>query len=691
MNEITAKYKTAAIVSVYNSEKFIKGCLEDLTSQTLFIKGELQIVIVNSGSRQNEDAIISEYDKKHEAIVYIRTEERETIYKAWNRAIEASDALYITNANTDDRHRPDALERMTEILDNDSAIDLVYADSLKTTVENDTWLSDTKKERMGWIDFDKDLILFGCFIGPHPMWRKSLHEKFGLFDDSLKVVGDYEFWLRISRGAKLFHLKEPLGLYLYSSESAEHRDNSQTFRENDAVQKKYLARFIKDREYLDALMKKLKMVYQQLKNDDYYGSAMRLLHGRLYGLELESKVQQIRNDFHEKHAVITPGMVDTIAENIRKGTLIINREEMMEELKRLREEIRGKSSARLDERENEKQSNSEVKESINKNNMGIEMEADKELILELSKSALEYYENQDWDNALEKFNHLETELKKENNSNEDEEISLADIVEISGFAYLGKGDLENATVKFEEALNLNPQSSNACAGLGEVLYKTGMYNEAGEMYKYAIKFDSGNMAAKEGLAKIAERTETVTGENQMTNQLHEIQKLIEKENFQEAEALLLPLMEKLPENIDVLNMYSIILSLTERYEEAAKTIMKVLDQESSNIIALENLKILEKIVDNELINTQILRAEEYLKENNFEEARKLLETVLEKEKENLDALNDLAVIHVQEGRLEEALRIISSVLDKDPKNEVALENFKYVEELVNELQKNIKG
>ena len=43
-------YKVSAIVSVYKAERFIKGCLEDLLSQTLFQKGDLEIIIVNSGS-----------------------------------------------------------------------------------------------------------------------------------------------------------------------------------------------------------------------------------------------------------------------------------------------------------------------------------------------------------------------------------------------------------------------------------------------------------------------------------------------------------------------------------------------------------------------------------------------------------------------------------------------------------------
>ncbi|HEX2975931.1 MAG TPA: glycosyltransferase, partial [Bacteroidales bacterium] len=123
-----SKPKVSAIVSVYNSEKFIRGCLDDLLGQTLYEKGELEIVLVNAGSKENEDAIIREYKSKHPDIKYIKTDERETIYQAWNRGVKASSGKFITNANTDDRHRRDALEVLSGHLDRNEDVDLVYSD-----------------------------------------------------------------------------------------------------------------------------------------------------------------------------------------------------------------------------------------------------------------------------------------------------------------------------------------------------------------------------------------------------------------------------------------------------------------------------------------------------------------------------------------------------------------------------------
>lgn len=229
-------YLVSAIVSTYNSERFMRGCLEDLEAQT--IADRLEIVVVDSCSPQNERAIVEEFQKKYPNIKYIRTDKRETVYAAWNRGIKASSGKYITNANTDDRHRKDALETLFDCLERNPDKVLAYADSLVTKVENESFDSCTVSDRFQWPDFNKEMLLNYCFIGPHPMWRRKLHEDLGFFDEKYQTAADYEFWLRAALKYEFLHINEFLGLYLLD-ESSVSRKGEIPLLEAKEIQKEY--------------------------------------------------------------------------------------------------------------------------------------------------------------------------------------------------------------------------------------------------------------------------------------------------------------------------------------------------------------------------------------------------------------------------------------------------------------------
>ncbi|MGL5065798.1 MAG: glycosyltransferase, partial [Microcoleus sp.] len=214
-------FTVSAIVSAYNSEKFMRGCLQDLVDQTLYKNGELEIIVLDSGSQENEQSIVREFQTQYPNIIYDRAPDRETLYAAWNRGIKMSRGAYITNANTDDRHRPDALEILAKYLDENPAVSLVYADQLITDRVNDTFATTQADRRWNWPAFDYNELERRCIIGPQPMWRKSLHETHGYFRSEFTAAGDYEFWLRVGKTEKFARLPEILGLYFANPQGLE--------------------------------------------------------------------------------------------------------------------------------------------------------------------------------------------------------------------------------------------------------------------------------------------------------------------------------------------------------------------------------------------------------------------------------------------------------------------------------------
>lgn len=161
----------------------------------------------------------------------------------WNRGIRLARGRYLTNANTDDRHRTDALELMAACLDNRPNVGLVYGDMFVTSLANETFLTarDIRLHELG--NFSRLALLGEGGCGPHPMWRKALHYELGGFCEEFKVAGDYEWWLRVCEKYPLYHIPEPLSLYLKRPDSIEHRQLEVCAAEAEMIRRFYCARF----------------------------------------------------------------------------------------------------------------------------------------------------------------------------------------------------------------------------------------------------------------------------------------------------------------------------------------------------------------------------------------------------------------------------------------------------------------
>lgn len=200
----------SVLVSTYNAERLIQGALESLEQQSIATR--IEIIVIDSGSTQNEKRIVEQFQSRYDNIRYLRTE-RESVYQAWNRGIGIARGRYLTNANTDDRHRRDALEVLADELEKNADIALVYADSAVTFEENQTFDASIPAGYHLRPAYSQDIMLTGCHMGPQPMWRRSIHEQLGYFREDLRSAGDYEFWCRVALRYQLKHVPQTLSLY----------------------------------------------------------------------------------------------------------------------------------------------------------------------------------------------------------------------------------------------------------------------------------------------------------------------------------------------------------------------------------------------------------------------------------------------------------------------------------------------
>lgn len=102
------KFKVSIIVPIYNSEKYLRECLDSAVNQTL---SNIEVILINDGSTDNSLSIAKEYSEKYKFIKLINQHNFGQSY-ARNRGIKLASGKYIYFLDSDDYIDINAMERL---------------------------------------------------------------------------------------------------------------------------------------------------------------------------------------------------------------------------------------------------------------------------------------------------------------------------------------------------------------------------------------------------------------------------------------------------------------------------------------------------------------------------------------------------------------------------------------------------
>lgn len=179
------------ITATYNSGQTLTDTLESVLRQSYT---DIDYVIVDGGSKDNTLDIIRRYEPRFEGRMRWISEPDKGIYDAMNKGIRMATGDVVGLLNSDDFYTSnDVLEHVARAL-SDPNVDAIYGDIHYVNDDDLTHCVRYYSSRV----FSRGLMRLG-FMPAHPSFycRRTIYEKHGLFDTSLRVAADFENLLRL--------------------------------------------------------------------------------------------------------------------------------------------------------------------------------------------------------------------------------------------------------------------------------------------------------------------------------------------------------------------------------------------------------------------------------------------------------------------------------------------------------------
>lgn len=195
------------ITATFNSEKTIVKTLNSILRQNgineLF---ELEYIIVDGASKDNTINIIKSYETTfiEKGVVFKWISEKDSgIYDAWNKGIKLSSGKWISFLGSDDYYCDGAIEAYYRTIQYNNTIDYDLVYSNVNLVKGDKLIK-TINGAWSWKQFKRYMNI--AHVGS--FHNKKYFKKYGLFDTSYKIAGDYELLLRARQNLRALKLNE---------------------------------------------------------------------------------------------------------------------------------------------------------------------------------------------------------------------------------------------------------------------------------------------------------------------------------------------------------------------------------------------------------------------------------------------------------------------------------------------------
>ena len=206
----------SVIVPVYNTEKYLRKCLDSLVNQTY---KNLQIILINDGSTDGSGEICEEYAKKDNRIIY-KSVENGGVSSARNKGLALATGDYYHFPDSDDYMELDTYEYLLELINIHNCDSVAFEHFVTFPVEE--FAHEMGEERYGFFENSdaQTNIMRGSQFCCNKLYTKEMVKDLFFREDIYRGEDTLFAANALSRANSVWFDKRPLYHYVQSEDSA---------------------------------------------------------------------------------------------------------------------------------------------------------------------------------------------------------------------------------------------------------------------------------------------------------------------------------------------------------------------------------------------------------------------------------------------------------------------------------------
>ncbi len=192
----------SVIIPTYNYAQYLAETLQSVVNQSYT---NWECIVVDDGSVDNTEEVVREFINKDSRFSFFK-QENKGVSHARNIGVKVSKGKYIQFLDGDDLIQPNKLASQVHFLESNPSVDIVYSDvrffddmdysNLRNSLHGnkpDDWLPKFKANGKAIIEY---FCRMNFLVINAPLLSKKCVEEAGFFDENMKALEDWDFWMK---------------------------------------------------------------------------------------------------------------------------------------------------------------------------------------------------------------------------------------------------------------------------------------------------------------------------------------------------------------------------------------------------------------------------------------------------------------------------------------------------------------